>query len=117
MIIFPPEVEYGQFVYDNTSDTSPLIGIIVGNALLRLDFRWLIDSQFQAGNLGSESNLVKKELGLGIYSKAPCGGFVNLFKLISSLECNFIIYSGVNEISNSHYIITVHKIFKVALNR
>jgi len=52
---------------------------------------------------------LKYLLKLGMHSKAPCGGFVNFYQ-VKNGERSFILYSGVNEVYNSQFIITIHKI-------
>ena len=56
------------------------MSLAIDNHTVILNFQDIINTQFSGGNLGSEIDKVKSFLNLGIYSKAPCGGFVNLHK-------------------------------------
>lgn len=62
-------------------------------------------------NLWTNDNFrAVKNLNIGLYGKAPCGGFISLLKCSSNEGKAYVIYAGVNEISNSNYIITIHKV-------
>jgi hypothetical protein len=99
-----------ELVFDNIRDKSNKTNIYVGEDTLEIDFNKIIDTQFSGGNVQSKFNDYKSLLHLGQYSKAECGGFVNFFKVTSENEKDYILYSGVNEVSNSHYVVTIHKI-------
>lgn len=109
------EFKNDELIYDNINDTTFTQSVDINSETLLINYNDIIDTQFTGGNMGELSTQLKNDLNLGIYSKAPCGGFVNFYKVSSNLGGFYIIYSGVNEVSNSHYIVTVHKIFKVAL--
>lgn len=104
------EFNKGELNYDNLRDTSGNEYVEVYGEIIKIDYESIIDSQFTGGNTGDEFEKIKKELNMGFYSKAPCGGFVNFFSVIGDKGNNYIIYSGVNEVSNSHYMVTIHKI-------
>ncbi len=98
-----------EIVYDNLINKDSCMSLIIDNHKVTLNFQDIINTQFSGGNIGSEVENIKHFLNLGIYSKAPCGGFANLYKQKWG-EDSIIIFSGVYEVSNSHYIVTVHKI-------
>lgn len=104
--------EYGkdELVYDNIVNLSSVEQINIKNEFISINFQEIINSQFTGGNIGELFEQVKTLLNLGRYSKAPCGGFVNFFETTGTGGTKFLIYSGVNEVSNSHYKVTVHKI-------
>lgn len=106
------EFNADEVVYDNLKDTQKEQTIYSLNGNIRVDFQSIIDTQFTGGNVGADFNQVKTFLNLGLYSKAPCGGFPNFYRIESETDKMFIIYSGVNEVSNSHYIVTLHKILE-----
>jgi hypothetical protein len=101
-----------EIVYDNLISEHSRMSLTIDNHTVILNFQDIINTQFSGGNLGNEIDKVKSFLNLGIYSKTPCGGFVNLYKQKLGRD-NIIIFSGVNEVSNSHYIVTIHKIIKL----
>lgn len=103
------EYKNGEIVFDNLKNKSTLKSFIINEANIILDFQDLIDTQFTGGNIANKFEVLKTFLKLGIYSKAPCGGFVNFYR-VKNKNNSYIFYSGVNEVSNSHYFITVHKI-------
>lgn len=105
------EYKEGEFVYDNTKNSNHRQTLKIDDYELIIDFQDLIDTQFTCGNISEKIEDIKSMLGLGKYSKASCGGFINFYRLKES-NCNYIIYSGVNEVSNSHYIVSLHKIFE-----
>ncbi|NOU61921.1 hypothetical protein [Marinifilum caeruleilacunae] len=98
-----------EFVFDNLKDKKTR-EIILGEDNLKIEFNKIIDSQFLGGNIENKYDEYKDFLGLGIYSKAPCGGFINFYKIRSVKKTNYVIYSGINEVSNSHYVITIHMV-------
>lgn len=107
-------IEFGnnELVYDNTKNESYTQSIIVSNDTININYNDIIDTQFTGGNVAHKLEQLKSVLNLGVYSRAPCGGFVNFFKITSRKGNSYYIYSGINEVSNSHYIITIYKIFK-----
>jgi len=98
-----------KIVYDNTKSNTSEIILNLEEGQLLIDFEKIIDTQFTAGNVKEKFELLKNLLNLGMYSKAPCGGLVNFYQVKNGDRC-FIVYSGVNEVSNSHYTVTIHKI-------
>lgn len=103
------EYKQKEFVYDNLAKDSSKQILKLDEEELLFDFKNLIDSQFTGGNVDGNFEKLKDFLNLGMYSKAPCGGFVNFYRLKGKNNF-FVIYSGVNEVSNSHYVVTIHKI-------
>lgn len=99
-----------EFVFDNLANLSSVKQINIKNETIDLNFQEIIYTQFTAGNIGHLFESLKAFLNLGKYSKAPCGGFVNFFEIMGTGGTKFVIYSGVNELSNSHYKVTIHKI-------
>jgi hypothetical protein len=99
-----------EFVFDNLRDQSNILYITIEDDILKIDFNQIIDTQFSGGNVQLKFNDYKDLLNLGHYSKAECGGFVNFFKVASDKGNEYILYSGVNEVSNSHLVVTIHKI-------
>ena len=102
----------GECVYDNSLKTHPRKRTEIDGNIIEIDFQAIIDSQFSGGNIAGKYDLLKKYLGLGQFSAAPCGGFVNFILVISDRGNEYIVFSGVNEVENSHYIVTIHAIFK-----
>jgi hypothetical protein len=111
-MIIIKEFSNNKIVYDNLINKDSRMSLVIDNYKGTLNFQDIINTQFSGGNLGNEVEKVKSFLNLGIYSKAPCGGFANLYKQKWG-EDSIIMFSGVNEVSNSHYIVTVHKILKL----
>lgn len=111
-MIVVKEFKNNEYVYDNTVNTSKpsLSRVIVNDEIINFDFHWLIDTQFTEGNIGPKLEDYKSKLGFGLYTKAPCGGFLNFYKVQGSMGNNYIIFSGVNEVSNSHYVVIIHKV-------
>lgn len=103
------EYQDNEIVYDNTRSKTSEIILKLDEVQLLVNFEKIIDTQFTAGNVKEKFEMLKNLLNLGMYSKAPSGGFVNFYQIING-DRNFIIYSGINEVSNSHYIVTIHKI-------
>lgn len=101
-----------ELVYDNVKVMSVIQSTDVDNEIISINYNDIIDTQFTGGNVGQKFEQLKMYLNLGLYSKAPCGGFVNFFKVTGSKGNDFIVYSGINEVSNSHYIVIIHKILK-----
>jgi hypothetical protein len=99
-----------ELVFDNIRNKSNKVTVTIGDDTLKIDFDNIINTQFSGGNIQSKFNEYKRFMNLGQYSKAECGGFVNFFKITSDKGKVYILYSGINEVSNSHYIVTVHKI-------
>lgn len=97
----------GEFVFDNLKDNHR-VEILIENNRIRINFQNIIDTQFTGGNIGDDFYDLREFMRLGKYDKAPCGGFVNFNKVISDEGKNYIIFSGVKEISNSYYLVTVH---------
>lgn len=112
MINIIKSYENKELVYDNLIDKLDC-SIQFGNAHLKFLFSEIIDTQFEGGNVPNEIELLANFLKLGMYSKADCGGFPNFFKVESDDQSEYIIYSGINEPSNSHIIVTVHKILQL----
>lgn len=106
------EYSNSEFVFDNTKTTSSVEKIKLNGETITVDYNSIIDTQFSGGNTGQEFEHLKAFLGLGIYSKAPCGGFVNFYALTGDRGNDYILFTGINEVSNSHYIVTIHQILK-----
>jgi hypothetical protein len=106
------EYNSNELMFDNVERTSNIKKININGETIEINYNSIIDTQFTGGNTGQKFEQLKEILNLGIYSKAPCGGFINFYKISGSSGNDYIIYSGVNEVSNSHYIITIHKILK-----
>lgn len=115
-MVFIKELGDKKYVFDNLKSMRNVVKISVDNEILTINYNWLIDSQYTEGNILSDSQeyqKLKEILSLGLYSKAPCGGFINFFKIKGSQKNNYVLFSGVNEVSNSHYIVTLHKLYKL----
>ncbi len=111
-------LEIGKYVYDNLKSRKSLQRVRLEEETLKVNYEELINTQFKGGNIENDIlvNELKESLNLGIYSKAPCGGFVNFFWITGNKGGSYIIFSGVNEVSNSRYIVTLHSIFKIERN-
>ncbi len=107
------EFENNELVHDNIKFTSYSQSVVINSDTIVINYNDIIDTQFIGGNIGELIPQLKNYLNLGTYSKAPCGGFVNFYKVSGNLGNDYIVYSGVNEVSNSHYIVTIHKILTV----
>ena len=110
------EYENKEHVFDNTKSDQTVTKISMNKESIRVDYRSIIDTQFSGGNLSNnEFEQLKGYLALGTYSNAPCGGFINFHQVVSNKGNRYVIYSGVNEVSNSHYVVTIHKILASAM--
>jgi len=107
-------IEYSnsEFVFDNTNSKPSKTEIEINSEVVEVDYNSIIDIQFSGGNIGQEFEALKTFLNLGMYSKSPCGGFVNFHLQEGSKGGNYILFSGVNEVSNSHYVVTIHKVLQ-----
>ena len=103
------EYNLKEIVFDNLKDKSDST-IEFDTDKLVIEFDKIVNTQFTGGNIQTDFNSFKSFLKLGQYSKAECGGFPNFYRTESVNGSSYVIYSGVNEVSNSHYIVTVHKI-------
>ena len=101
-----------ELVFDNTKSKSSKTEIDIGSEVIQVDYNSIVDTQFSGGNMGQEFEALKTFLNLGMYSKSPCGGFVNFYLQEGSKGGKYILFSGVNEVSNSHYIVTIHKVLQ-----
>lgn len=103
-----------EFVYDSVKSKKNKIEIEIEDDEIKVNYDEIIDCFFNQGNISNLS--FKKELfeflNLGINSKAPSGGFINLFQIKSKKNQTYIIFSGVKEVSNSYFIVDVHKVIK-----
>jgi hypothetical protein len=107
------EFKINEVVFDNLLNSEPIISLTINDDDVDLNFNEIINSQFKGGNVGIKFEQIKDILNLGLYSKAPCGGFLNFYELRSKKGRSLIVYSG-NEVSNSHYLVTVHKIINIS---
>ncbi len=99
-----------EFVFDSTKSNSNKVKININCEIIDIDYNSIINTQFSGGNIKDEFEDLKSFLNLGIYSKSPCGGFINFYSITGSCGGKYILFSGVKEASNSHYIVTIHKI-------
>jgi hypothetical protein len=104
------EFKNNELVYDNLSSEQPVKSIYLVDEFIEVNFNDLINTQFSRGNVGSKIEEYMNYLHLGEYSKANNGGFINFYRLISSNGNEYVLFSGVNEVSNSHYIVTIHMV-------
>ncbi|HEX8549556.1 MAG TPA: hypothetical protein VF691_21530 [Cytophagaceae bacterium] len=104
------ELNNSELTYDNVKNDQDKRSIRVKDEIIEINFQNIIDTQFTGGNLGEKREQFVNDLRIGMYSKAPCGGFINLFEVKSNKGVNYVVYSGIQEVSNSHYIVTIHKI-------
>ena len=104
------EFSIDELVYDNFIDKKNYQLVEINNDIVEINYNDIIETQFTGENIGQKFEELKNYLNIGIYSKAPCGGFVNFFNIKSKQNIDYIIYSGVNEVSNSHYVVIIHKI-------
>jgi hypothetical protein len=102
-----------ELLYDNTTDGSSIIKIEINSDFIKINFGEIINSQFQGGNVKNDFDRLKNHLKVGISLKAPCGGFANFYKVISKSKNEYIVFSGVKEVSNSHFVVTVHAIISL----
>ena len=99
--------------YDNAVTGMPtLTKIDLNDDSVIVDFRAIIGTQFTGGNVPEKVEDLMEILHLGEFSSAPNGGFINFYSAQSRNHENYILFSGVNEVSNSHYIVTVHKVLQ-----
>ena len=106
--------EFGsnEYIYNNLINSSVTQKIKISNEVIIINYNDIIGTQFTGGNVNKKFKQLKNTLNLGIYSKALCGGFINFFKIIGNLGNSYIIYSGIKELSNSNYLVTIHKVLK-----
>jgi len=103
-----------ELSFDNLNNDTNEIIINLYDDTISVNFISIIDTQFSGGNISpSRFKEMKNKFNLGLYSKAPCGGFINFFETKSNYLKNYVIYSGVKEVSNSHYIVTIHAIVRI----
>lgn len=93
----------GELNFDSTQSRHSQIVLELNDDFLKIDFNSIIATQFSGGNVQDLFNELKNFLNLGVFSKAPCGEFVNFFKFSGRSKTEYIVYSGINETSNSHY--------------
>lgn len=98
--------------FDNTLGNTSTMTIVLEGENLMINFDSIINSLFTNESKDLDYEYLKSYFNLGGYSKAPCGGFINFFNVTGSKGNKYILYSGVNEVSNSHFIVTIHKILK-----
>lgn len=101
---------FGNIVFDSEISTTVTRTVSVRKSYIVVNFQDIIDTQFTGGNIPEKYEQIKLHLNLGYGSSAPCGGFINFFQITDENGKEVIIYSGINEVNNSHYIVTVHKI-------
>ncbi|MDW3194705.1 MAG: hypothetical protein R8G66_20165 [Cytophagales bacterium] len=106
------EYDRNELVFDNAISKSLRKNVVINDEEITIDFDSIIDTQFSGGNIGQDFEELKTFLKLGMYSRSPCGGFVNLYLIEGKNGGKYILFSGVNEVANSHYIVTIHKILK-----
>ncbi|SDE60876.1 hypothetical protein SAMN04487996_10610 [Dyadobacter soli] len=105
------ELAEHECYYDNAvTGRSTLTEIDLDDDSVTVDFRAIIGTQFVGGNVPEKFESLMEILHLGKFSSAPNGGFINFYSIRSRNHENYILFSGVNEVSNSHYIVTVHKV-------
>ncbi|WP_111684804.1 hypothetical protein [Winogradskyella tangerina] len=106
---------YNKSVYDSENSKKNKVKIVLSNEILKINYNKIIDTFFTQGNIEDES--LKQDLlnlfSLGKYSKAPCGGFVNFFEVLSNNANKYAIYSGIREVSNSYFKVEIHEIIKI----
>jgi hypothetical protein len=103
-----------DYYFDNgVKDMPALVTVILDSDWIIVDFQAIIDTQFSGGNVPNKFEGLKRMLGLGEFSSAPGGGFINFFSVFSQQNVEYILFSDVNEVYNSHYIVTVHKVIKL----
>lgn len=105
------EFKAGECYFDNGIRGMPvIITILLDDDSVLVDFGAIISTQFTGGNVSDRYEDLKRALGLGQFSSAPGGGFINFYALMSEKGVEYVLFSGVNEVNNSHYVVTVHKI-------
>lgn len=104
-----------KFIYDSVKSKKKKITLSIDNDTIDVDFERIIDTLFTRGNIKDPSLIedLKKLFNIGLYSNAPCGGFINFYKVKSKKSKNYIIYSGIKEVSNSYFVVEIHKIVKI----
>lgn len=107
------ELAEHECYYDNAINGMPtLTEIDLNDDSVTVDFQAIIDTQFAGGNVPEKYEDLMELLHLGEFSSALDGGFMNFYSVHSHNQENYILFSGVNEVSNSHYIVTVHKVLQ-----
>lgn len=77
-----------------------------------VDVPALLDTHLQGGDAGAGLDVLQRLIPLGLYTRAPCGGFVNCFRVCSARGKTYYLYSGVNEVANSCYVVTLHAVWE-----
>jgi hypothetical protein len=103
-----------EFIYDNTKNHKNTLILKLEELTLEIDFNKIINTHFSLGNISKdEIEIIKRSLGIGMFYKAPCGGFVNFYKIKAKNNIEYILYSGVSEVSNSHYVVILYKVLEL----
>jgi hypothetical protein len=99
--------------FDNGQKDKPeVITIELNDDQITIDFGAIINTQFSGGNVPDKYEYLRQFLRLGEFSSAPGGGFVNFYAVTSSENVEYILFSGIREVYNSHYIVTVYKVLQ-----
>ena len=114
-ILLIKEFVADKIVYDNRRKDPKLKKINLGDDFIDVNFWDITNTDIQGGNVDSELHgELKKILHMGPYSGASDGASANFFKIVSKKSGKaYIVYSGVNEVYNSLYVVTIHKIFQL----
>jgi len=101
-----------EFKYDNTKNQKNILELKIEKNIFKIEFDKIINTHYSLGNISKdEIEIIKDKLKIGMFYNSPCGGFINFYKIMNK-KSEYILYSGVNEVSNSHYVVTLHKIIK-----
>jgi|GEM_PF-3436191 len=101
-----------EIFYDNSSGKESKRVIDVEDNEIVIDFQEIINTQFSGGNVSHKYEDLKSFLNLGLFASAPDGGFINFYLIKSRNYNDYIIYSGINEVYNGHYLVKIHKILQ-----
>ncbi|MFZ9847347.1 MAG: hypothetical protein ACO3EE_04265 [Flavobacteriales bacterium] len=101
-----------RLVYDNALKQENVVSFNFNNDTVVVNFNDIINTHWQQGNVDeNEKNYLKEFLKIGMSSRAICGGFANFYRIKTQKGEEVLLYSGVSEPSNSHFVVTIHGIF------
>lgn len=99
--------EKGELTFDSNDSLPFIANVELNGKHIEVDLDEIVNAQFTGGNDPDVFRELKLQLGIGLYTKAPCGGFINFYSI-----GDHVLYSGVKEVRNSHYMVSIHEIFE-----
>ncbi|WP_214607062.1 hypothetical protein, partial [Hymenobacter arizonensis] len=103
---------WGLVIADDRAGIPATCTVPLDGDELVVDVEALLATHWAGGNEGAGREVLQRFVPLGQYTKAPCGGFVNCFRVRSARGRTYYLYSGVNEVSNSCFVATLHSVWE-----